>query len=147
MPRIALLLLLALIGTGCAGSGDEAGSTGTAETTAAPTTTEVETTATVSAPTPSANDFGAIPDVIGAVEPSVVTILVSGSQGSGSGSGVIWDDEGRIVTNNHVVTGAQEIEVVLATGVQLPAELVGADERTDLAVVEVDREGLPAAEF
>ena len=149
MPRITLLLLLllAIATAGCAGSDGETASTDVADASTAATTTGAETTATVAATTTSENDFGSIPDVITAVEPSVVTILVSGSQGSGSGSGVIWDDEGRIVTNNHVVTGAEEVEVVLATGVQLPAQLVGADERTDLAVIEVDREGLPAAEF
>src|SRR5215207_9226861 len=114
MPRITLLLLLllAIATAGCAGSDGETASTDVADASTAATTT-------------GENDFGSIPDVITAVEPSVVTILVSGSQGSGSGSGVIWDDEGRIVTNNHVVTGAEEVEVVLATGVQLPAQLVG----------------------
>jgi S1-C subfamily serine protease len=91
--------------------------------------------------------LASIPDVIDSVEPSVVTILVSGARGEGSGSGVIWDDEGRVVTNQHVVADSQEVEVVLASGAQLPARVLGADERTDLAVVEVDREGLPAAEF
>jgi serine protease DegQ len=143
MRRIVLVLLVPLVlaTAGCAASEDE-----TAGTSAAATTATAETT--VQAATPASRDaFSAIPDVLDEVEPSVVTVLVSGSQGSGSGSGVIWDEQGRIVTNNHVVEGAEKVEVQLATGVQLPARVIGADERTDLAVVEVDREGLPAAEF
>jgi S1-C subfamily serine protease len=141
MRRIVLVLLVPLVlaTAGCAASEDE-----TAGTSAAATTATAETT--VQAATPASRDaFSAIPDVLDEVEPSVVTVLVSGSQGSGSGSGVIWDEQGRIVTNNHVVEGAEKVEVQLATGVQLPARVIGADERTDLAVVEVDREGLPAA--
>ena len=149
MIRIALALLLgiALAGAGCSSPESETSATtapGTAPT-SEPATTEAATTA--ASGEADTGDFSAIPDVISEVEPSVVTVLVSGSQGSGSGSGVIWDDEGRIVTNNHVVAGAQDVEIVLATGVQLPARVLGADERTDLAVVEVDREGLPDAEF
>jgi S1-C subfamily serine protease len=60
---------------------------------------------------------------------------------------VIWDDRGRIVTNNHVVEGATSVEVVLASGAKLPAKVLGADRLTDLAVVAVDRPGLPAATF
>src|SRR5215207_9446407 len=149
MTRIALALLvaLALAGGGCSASEDQTAGTGAAVTTE-PATTETGTTVdTTATSVPTRDAFSAIPDVLDEVEPSVVTVFVSGSQGSGSGSGVIWDDQGRIVTNNHVVEGADKIEVQLATGVQLPARVVGTDERTDLAVVEVDREGLPAAEF
>lgn len=135
----ALVAVLAL--AGCSAGDDDAAETSTPTNEAAPAATTTETTGTP-APGPVS-----IPDVIDAVEPSVVTILVEGDSGEGSGSGVIWDDDGRIVTNNHVVAGADEIEVVLASGAQLDARLLGGDERTDLAVVEVDRDGLPAAEF
>ena len=138
---LVLLVPLALAAGGCSAADDETVGTGAAATTAS-------TQATVQAATSASRDaFSAIPDVLDEVEPSVVTVFVSGSRGSGSGSGVIWDDRGRIVTNNHVVEGAEKVEVQLATGVQLPARVIGADERTDLAVVEVDREGLPAAQF
>jgi S1-C subfamily serine protease len=59
----------------------------------------------------------------------------------GLGSGFMWDSEGHIVTNNHVVDGADRIEVTLADGTTLPAELVGADPYSDLAVIKV--EGAP----
>jgi serine protease DegQ len=134
-------LLAALVLAGCSGAEENAAEE-TTPTRSEPA--EVTTRAEARAP---ASELESIPDVISSVQPSVVTILVSGTRGQGSGSGVIWDDEGRIVTNHHVVAGAQEVAVVLASGVQLDARLLGSDERTDLAVVEVDREGLPAATF
>ena len=57
------------------------------------------------------------------------------------GSGFIWDSEGHIVTNNHVVESADKIEVTFADGTTLPATLVGADSYSDLAVIKV--EGAP----
>jgi S1-C subfamily serine protease len=56
----------------------------------------------------------------------------------GTGSGFVYDTNGHIVTNNHVIDGAQEIEVVLADGTHLPAQVVGADSYYDLAVIQVD---------
>jgi S1-C subfamily serine protease len=56
----------------------------------------------------------------------------------GSGSGFVLDQEGNIVTNAHVVEGAQEIEVLLANGTAYPAQLVGADPYNDLAVVRIE---------
>ena len=54
------------------------------------------------------------------------------------GSGFIVDDEGIVVTNNHVVSNASEIKVTLTDGREFPAELIGADEKTDLAVLKVE---------
>ncbi len=56
----------------------------------------------------------------------------------GTGSGFVYDDQGHIVTNNHVIQGADEIEVVLADGTHLPAQVAGADSYYDLAVLRVD---------
>jgi serine protease Do len=56
----------------------------------------------------------------------------------GVGSGFVWDGEGHIVTNNHVVDGAEKIEVVFADGTTVEAELVGTDPDSDLAVIKVD---------
>ena len=58
--------------------------------------------------------------------------------GQGLGSGFVWDKEGHIVTNNHVVNGAEKIEVVFSDGNTVQAELVGADPDSDLAVIQVD---------
>ena len=65
----------------------------------------------------------------------------------GVGSGVIFKSDGYIVTNNHVIEGARELIVSLADGRTLNAELVGADEMTDIAVVKVDAKNLPTAKF
>ncbi len=56
----------------------------------------------------------------------------------GLGSGFVWDKEGHIVTNNHVVAGAQEITVTFSDDTTVPAEVVGADPHSDLAVLKVD---------
>ena len=66
----------------------------------------------------------------------------------GLGSGMIMDPDGHILTNNHVVAGANEIEVLLADGNRYPAKLVGADPKTDLAVIQIKADGkLPHVVF
>jgi S1-C subfamily serine protease len=78
---------------------------------------------------------------------SVVEITVTSSGQSGfpgseqqraQGSGFVYDDEGHIVTNQHVVDGAESISVLFANGESYDAELVGSDASTDLAVIRVD---------
>ncbi len=68
-----------------------------------------------------------------------------GDQGNGNGfeaaalgSGFVWDTQGHIVTNNHVVDGANRISVTFADGLTLPAELVGRDPQSEVAVIKVD---------
>lgn len=56
----------------------------------------------------------------------------------GFGSGFVWDKEGHIVTNNHVVDGADKVEVTFADGTTVPARVIGTDPYSDLAVVKVD---------
>ncbi|HEV3407102.1 MAG TPA: trypsin-like peptidase domain-containing protein [Gaiellaceae bacterium] len=137
--RAATLLAVALAVGGC--------SAGPEEETAAPTTTAQTTTVVERTGGGSAGQFGDIPETVEAVAPSVVTVFVAGAEGEGGGSGVIWDAEGRIVTNNHVVEGATDLEVALANGTRLEARVVGTDPRTDLAVVDIERTGLPPARF
>lgn len=75
-----------------------------------------------------------------AVSPSVVSIGVSSQRGRGEGSGVVWDSEGHIVTNDHVVSGAgpgAEVSVSLADGRTYAATVTGTDPTTDLAVVRL----------
>jgi S1-C subfamily serine protease len=67
----------------------------------------------------------------------------TGPQG-GTGSGVIYTQDGYILTNNHVVEGAKEITVTLASGQELKGKKVGADPDNDIAVVKIDKTGLPA---
>ena len=60
------------------------------------------------------------------------------------GSGVIVSDDGYIVTNTHVVSDAREISVLLEDGSEYNAEVIGADSKTDIAVIKIDADGLPA---
>ncbi|OKL53954.1 hypothetical protein BSZ39_06820 [Bowdeniella nasicola] len=73
------------------------------------------------------------------VKNSVVSISVRRADGSGSGSGVVLDTSGHILTNNHVINGAQQIIVTLADGRKFPAKVRGTDSATDLAVVTLDK--------
>jgi S1-C subfamily serine protease len=71
--------------------------------------------------------------------PGVVSVDVTSSQlGPGSGSGFVLDETGHIVTNQHVVDGAEDISVRFAGGSRETAELVGEDPSTDVAVIRVD---------
>ena len=56
----------------------------------------------------------------------------------GEGSGFVWDNQGYIVTNNHVVDSAQKVTVTFADGTSVPATVVGVDPESDLAVIKVD---------
>jgi Do/DeqQ family serine protease len=65
----------------------------------------------------------------------------------GLGSGVIVNSDGHVITNNHVVQGADEIQVVLTGGRELRAKIIGTDPKTDLAVMKVDERQLPVLNF
>ena len=69
---------------------------------------------------------------------SVVLIVVSGPSGDAQGSGFVYDKEGRIITNNHVVEDADEIQVTFLDGTIVEATLVGTDPYSDMAVIDVD---------
>lgn len=83
------------------------------------------------------------------VSDSVVSIDVATSDGNAKGSGAIISDKGYIVTNNHVISGAKQIQVTLANGTIYSAQIVGTDTTTDLAVIKLDNppSNLKAAEF
>lgn len=94
----------------------------------------------------------AITKVAETVGPTVVGISNKaegffGLQDVGSGSGIIFEPNGYIVTNNHVIEGAVKVTVKLSSGKILNASVVGADPRSDLAVIKVDAQSLPIAKF
>jgi len=66
---------------------------------------------------------------------------------NGAGSGVIVSKEGYLLTNNHVVEGADEVRIKLADGRELPAKVIGRDDKTDVAVLKVNADNLTAATF
>ncbi len=85
------------------------------------------------------------------VSPSVVGVVTYqmsyGWTPAGEGSGIIMNENGYIVTNAHVISGAQGIKVVLYDDTEYEATVVGSDTRTDLAVLKIEATGLTAAEF
>ncbi len=139
---VALAVSLALL-AGCTLVGDEPGSR------AANVAQE--------APPPSAQvpENEPVAQVASQVGPSVVQVNVQAVQetpfgtqeGEGVGSGVIYREDGYVITNNHVVEGADSVNVAFADGTTEQGEVVGTDPFTDLAVVRVDRRDLPAADF
>jgi S1-C subfamily serine protease len=101
------------------------------------------TAAAVAQAAPGGNPYDTVIRVYQDGRPSVVTVtarVVSpdfrAKPETGTGSGYMIDDQGHILTNNHVVADANRLEVTLANGTTLPAELVGRDVRFDLAVVK-----------
>ena len=87
---------------------------------------------------------GSIAAVAAAVMPSVVQINVSGNGGGGTGSGFVIREDGYILTNNHVTANGNDISVVFSDGTKVDGTLVGSNPGYDLAVVKVDKTGLPA---
>src|SRR5450759_747031 len=85
-------------------------------------------------------------DIYDAVRPSVVEIDVTGTQSgqfgsqqfSGTGTGIVLDNKGAILTNNHVIDSASTIAVKLDAGATIPETVVGADPGNDVAVIQVD---------
>jgi S1-C subfamily serine protease len=165
------ILVLVLVAAGCSPTfaatqptSVPAPATPTATTiplvTATPAPVSQAASATVAAEPPaaplSAIDFGsAIRLVAQKVKPAVVQITNEQSQvdqfnqpfdvPAGVGSGVIYDKQGHILTNNHVVEGAQQLLVALPDGRSFQAKLIGRDPTTDLAVVQISGSDLPIA--
>jgi S1-C subfamily serine protease len=139
---IALTVLLAAVfGTGLF-AGWQFGHGSTTVTTS-PTTSSAQlqpgTNPQPTVPALSSNNLEAVREaVVTKVTPTVVQINVTTSQGSAIGSGVIIDKRGYIVTNNHVVDGAQTIQVVMSDGAKLVGQVTGTDPADDLAVVKIN---------
>ncbi len=96
----------------------------------------------------SSRPAGSVAAVAAAVLPTVVQIEESGAAGGGTGSGFVLREDGYILTNNHVVSGAADggsLSVSFQDGRTLPARIVGRDASYDLAVIKVDATGLKTA--
>ncbi len=137
---IALALVLALVfGVGLFagwqfGRTSNAGNPGSSPV----ATLQPGNTSNVTVPQLNGNNIEAVREaVIAKVRPAVVQVNVTLQGGSALGSGVIIDGRGYIVTNNHVVNGAQTVEVVLYDGTRLNAQVAGTDPADDLAIIKV----------
>ena len=109
---------------------------------------------TLPAPAPTGDFATAIEQVAAQVIPAVVYVSVRaivpglfgfGQIQEGVGSGVIFDPRGYILTNDHVIAGAQEIRVVLSDGRQFSGRVLGRSPSNDIAVVKIDGANLPVA--
>jgi len=149
MARAMVLLTVVLLILGVAAA--SCGSEGDNSPTPTPTPTPNNT---LTPATPSALPH--ITDVVESVKPAVASIIV-GTVGYNiflqpvpqeqAGSGVIIEDSGYIVTNNHVVEGAESITVTIPDGRSFDATIVGTDPLTDLAVIQIDGDDLPTVSF
>jgi len=143
-PTPTLSLVAALVAGACIGAG---GGAATYAALSSGDTTVVRQTTVGESQSASANALS-VNTVYERARKGVVEITVSGQAGDfplgrspspqGQGSGFVYDDEGRIVTNQHVVDGAESISVRFWNGRTFEATVVGSDASTDLAVLDVD---------
>ena len=87
-------------------------------------------------------DSGDLPSLYREINPGVVAIRALTEEGGGLGTGFVWDKEGHVVTNYHVVQSATDLEVDFPSGYKTRAQVIGLDPDSDLAVLELDK--LPA---
>jgi serine protease Do len=162
-PILSLTLVFSLVGAGACkakappGAEGEPSASAPSLTSAAPNANVAPPSASVAAPA-----VGAAPElrmgplsfapIAKRADPSVVTIYTSGEQEGhglfarkghshnlkGLGTGFVVDKEGVIITNNHVIEGADEIVVLLSDEKRYPAKVTGRDPRTDIAVIKID---------
>lgn len=106
---------------------------------------EVVSSSTTTSVVPSSKT-GDVASIAAAVSPSVVEINATLSNGTSTGSGVIITGDGEIVTNNHVISGADSIKVTTSDGKTYTAKVVGTDSKKDLALIKLENaSGLKAA--
>lgn len=91
----------------------------------------------VSGTTVSTSSAGTVAGVAQAVSPSIVEIAANTGAGASTGSGVIISEDGEVITNNHVVSGAAAVKVQLSDGKSYEAEVTGTDASKDLALIKI----------
>ena len=135
---VASVVVASLLGAGGAVGAvkymDARGGGASSHSSTAPTAIATGSTTQTVNSTDQAPDWEA---VSAAVSNAVVSIAIATDNGNALGSGVIFDKEGHIITNNHVVSGASKIQVTLADGRVYEAETTGTDPATDLAVIQL----------
>ncbi|HEX5579370.1 MAG TPA: trypsin-like peptidase domain-containing protein [Candidatus Limnocylindria bacterium] len=89
------------------------------------------------------DESSAVINAVNNAMPAVVKIQSQTGTGGGIGTGFIYDSDGWILTNKHVVDGANQITVIMSDSTEMPATLYGIDPLTDLAIIKVDGSGLP----
>ncbi len=98
----------------------------------------IPTIAPINLPVAGFNQQDTLTSLYQNVLPGIVAIQVLTAQGGSLGTGIVFDNEGHIVTNEHVVDGQESIEVDFSSGFKATASLVGVDKDSDLAVIKVD---------
>jgi S1-C subfamily serine protease len=159
---VAVLLVLGVVGCGGLGATTtpppvSEASVGEQPPGATATNQPAAATETPAPPVLSGSFRDAIYQVVELVKPAVVQVTneqvvmgslsQSGAVPVGVGSGVVYDSEGHILTNDHVVSGATKLIVSLPDGRAFTAKLIGEDPRTDLAVLQISGSDLPVAEL
>jgi S1-C subfamily serine protease len=98
-------------------------------------------------PPPTLGDIVTATQIAQRVIPSTVFIQTSAFLAGGSGSGVVYGPDGYIITNHHVIAGAGTVEVTFSDGARFPAQVIGSDPVTDIAVLLVERADLAPIEI
>jgi S1-C subfamily serine protease len=154
----AVALVAAAIGGGIVAATDGGGGSSSAPVATAPTATATDSTATASTTAASlvsggltATDFSGIYArrragivSITSTVPSSATVPGTPGDSTATGSGVVIDTDGHILTNDHVIAGATKVRVEFSSGRTVTAKLVGTDPSTDVAVLDVD---VPASQL
>ncbi len=133
--RRAPAMIAFVAATGLAAAG---GAAIYAATTDDPETVVRQVTVSESTPTASPSSGLSVSQIYERSHKGVVEITVTGAGSQGQGSGFVYDEEGHIVTNQHVVEAGGSISVMLWNGETYDATLVGSDRSTDLAVIDID---------
>ncbi|MGF7238844.1 MAG: trypsin-like peptidase domain-containing protein [Frankia sp.] len=144
--RVAVGLAGLALVAGAAGGGVGVLASGGGGSSSTPSITTLSTSDSGST-TVKAATSGTIASAAAKIEPSVVTITVTGTDSSDVGSGIIVRSDGYILTNNHVIADGGTIKVQRYNGQNYTATVVGQDATDDLAVLKIDATGLPAATF